>query len=333
MKLASNQLIFISSAILLIALLYLLGPILTPFLLGALFAYLVDPLVKRLEKWRIPHLLSVILVFLLLFSTLILLVLLLYPLVYKQIELLAGMLPGLIDWVQTVGVPWLLQFVNLNTLKNSLPATLSKTGWMLSTFIHSSMAAIQIIFSIVLTPIVTFYLLRDWDKVLNGIKSLLPRQSAHSILQLAKDCDEVLSAFIRGQLLVMLCLGIIYGIGLSLIGLKLGLIIGLLGGLLSIVPFLGSLFVVITGVLSAIAQFGTLESAAYVGVIFLIGQAIESYFLTPYLIGERIGLHPVAIIFSVLAFGTLFGFFGVLLALPVSAVLMAAFRFFRKKAH
>ncbi|MBX3708766.1 MAG: AI-2E family transporter [Gammaproteobacteria bacterium] len=333
MKPFSNQAIFIFVTILVITLLYLLAPIMTPFLLGALLAYLVNPLVKRLEKWHLPHLLSVILIFLFLFSATTLLISFLYPHIIRQIEVLFAMIPQLIEWTKTVGMPWLLQFINMNTLKSSLPSTLSKTGWVVTAFVHSSFAAIQLIISIVLTPVVTFYLLRDWDRILDNIKNLLPAQSAHSIIQLARDCDEVLSAFIRGQLIVMLCLGLIYGIGLSIVGLRLGLIIGLIGGLLSIVPYLGSLFVVIAASITAFLQTGTYESILYVLIVFVIGQAIEGYILTPYLIGERIGLHPVAVIFSIMAGGTLFGFFGILLALPVAAVLMAIARFFSQRYY
>ncbi|VVC75757.1 hypothetical protein AQUSIP_10510 [Aquicella siphonis] len=331
MKALANQSTLIFVSLVIITLLYLLAPILTPFLLGALLAYLVDPLVKRLEAWHVPHLLSVVLIFLSLFLGVILLISLALPLIVKQLEILAAQIPHLLDWAQNVGMPWLLQFVNINTLKTSIPATLSKTGWVISTFVESGFAAIQSIISIVLTPVVTFYLLRDWNKVIAGIKSLLPKQVAPTIIQLSRDCDEVLGAFIRGQLLVMLCLGVIYGVGLSLAGLKLGLMIGLIGGLLSIVPYLGSLFVVIAAIIAAIVQTGTKEAVISVIIVFIIGQLIEGYILTPYLVGGRIGLHPVAVIFSIMAGGALFGFFGILLALPVAAVLMAMFRFFRKR--
>jgi predicted PurR-regulated permease PerM len=330
-KNTTNPIIFIFFFIVFTMLLYLLAPILTPFLCGALLAYLIDPLVKRIEKWRIPHVLSVVFIFFTFFTSVALVLALLYPLVANQVDVLLDMVPQLIDWIKNVGMPWLRQFINLDTLKNTLPTTLSKTGWLIGTFLHSSLTAIQLIVNLVLIPVVTFYLLRDWDKVIRGIKNLLPKKYAPTIIQLAHDCDEVLSAFIRGQLLVMLCLSIIYGLGLSLVGLKLGLIIGLIGGLLSIVPYLGSLFVVVAGVISALVQIGTQEAVLAVLIVFLIGQVIEGYILTPYLVGERIGLHPVAVIFAVMAGGTLFGFFGILLALPVAAVLMATFRFIRRR--
>lgn len=333
MKIMQNQVVLIAAISLFILLIYKLSSILTPFLLGGLLAYLVDPLVKRLEKRRVPHLLSVIIIFLFLFASIVLFFGLLYPLISQQIELLVNWLPDAVAWLQTVGMPWLLQFVNIETIKSSVPATLSKSGWVLSTFLNSSRAFIDILISIVLTPIVTFYLLKDWDKVVSGAKNLLPKQSARTIIAWAKKCDEVLGAFIRGQLLVMFFLSLIYGIGLTMIGLKFGLIIGLVGGVLSIAPFVGSLFVLITSLIGVMMQPGSSDGIIGVFIVFLVAQAAENYILTPYFVGERIGLHPVAVIFSVMAGGVLFGFFGVLLALPVSAMLMATFRFFRHRSQ
>lgn len=333
MKELSQQAPIIFLTLIAAGLLYLLAPILTPFLLGALLAYLVDPLVKRLERWHIPHLLSVIFIFLFLFTAVAILISILYPLIVRQIEVFIELAPQYIEWAQKVVGPWIMQYIDIESLKSSLPSTLTKSGWVLSRFLHTGYAAIQLIITIVLTPVVTFYLLRDWDKVINGIKGLLPKKSSPTIIELAKDCDEVLGAFIRGQLLVMLCLGIIYAAGLSIVGLKLGLIIGLLGGLLSIVPYLGSTFVIVAATIAAYMEYGTKESIIAVIIVFMIGQAAEGYILTPYFVGERIGLHPVAVIFAIMAGGTLFGFFGVLLALPVAAILMAAFRFFRRKSH
>ena len=332
MKTLSNQIIFVFLISVSIGLIYLLSPILTPFLLGALFAYLVDPLTKRLERWHIPHLISVILIFFILFASMILFISLLYPLVVHQIEILYATIPSMIEWSRQVGGPWLMQFIDIDTLKESIPVTLTRSTTVLTSFLHSTLTIIQFIVTLVLTPIVTFYLLRDWNKVITGIKNLIPKKYLSTVVALAHDCDEVLSGFIRGQLLVMLCLAIIYSLGLTIAGLKLGLMIGLIGGLLSIIPYLGSTFVIIGSLIAAFVQSGT-QDFIPVAIVFLIGQSIEGYILTPYLVGGRIGLHPVAVIFAIMAGGTLFGFFGVLLALPVAAVLLATFRFFRRQAH
>jgi predicted PurR-regulated permease PerM len=147
------------------------------------------------------------------------------------------------------------------------------------------------------------------------------------------ECDEVLSAFFRGQLLVMLSVFIIYGFGLTLVGLKVGFIIGLIGGLFSIVPYLGSIFVVTSSTLYALVQFGTLSSLLGVWSVYLIGQTLESWVLTPYFVGHRIGLHPVVIIFAIMAGGALFGFFGILVALPAAALIKVLLRFFKQQYH
>jgi predicted PurR-regulated permease PerM len=184
--------------------------------------------------------------------------------------------------------------------------------------------------NIILTPIVFFYLLRDWDKVCNLIKGLLPASIRPTALKLAKQCDAVLGEFFRGQLLIMVSLMFIYGIGLTIVGLDVGLMIGIIGGLLSIVPYLGSTFVAVTSATAALIQFGNWHALIGVLIVFLVGQTLEGYVLTPYLVGQRIGLHPVVVIFAILAFGSLFGFFGVLLALPVSAIIKVLLHHFRK---
>lgn len=333
MQKISNQAIYIFIAALGIVTVYLLSSILTPFLFGALLAYLCDPLVKRLEKKRVPHLLSVLLVFSFLVLVFLLLILLLVPLIQLQITTLVDVIPQVIAWVQDTLVTQLREIVNINTVKAGLASSLPKAGGVVETILKSGYTMIAWTVNLVLIPVVTFYLLRDWDKVLNNIKKLLPNSVRPTIIKLAQESDEVLGAFFRGQLLVMLALGLIYGIGLTLVGLQVGLMIGLIGGLLSIVPYLGSLFVVIAASLAALVQFGTWDSVLWMLGVFLVGQAVETYILTPYLVGERIGLHPVAVIFSVMAGGTLFGFFGVLVALPAAALIKVLLRFIRRQYH
>jgi len=250
-----------------------------------------------------------------------------------QVVRLIEVLPQIIEWVQQKLLSRFNDFINIGTFKNGLSATVSKSGWILDTILQSGHAIIGLAITLILTPVVTFYLLRDWDKVLNWITKHLPKTIKPTVIQLAKECDQILGEFLRGQLLVMLGLAIIYGLGLTLIGLRVGIIIGLIGGLLSIVPYLGSAFVVLGASIAALVQFGTWHSLIGVAAVFIIGQIIESYILTPYLVGERIGLHPVTVIFAVMAGGTLFGFFGVLLALPVAAVLKVLLRYFIKHYH
>lgn len=327
MQYKSNHLFYLFLIVGVGYLLYMLAPILSPFLLGALLAYLTDPLVKRLDKWGSPHLLSVTSIFLLLFCVILVLVLILLPLIQNQIVTVVESMPQTIAWIQDTIAPWISEFVNISTVKSSVTAGLSKSGWVLSAVVSSGYAVTLWVVNFVLTLVVTFYLLRDWDLVLNAIKSILPKSSKATIIKIARECDEVLSAFFRGQLLVMLALCAVYGIGLLAVGLQLGLIIGIIGGLLSIVPYLGSTFVVVAASAASFIQYGSWEQLPWVLAVFLIGQSLEGFVLTPYLIGERIGLHPVAVIFAILAGGSLFGFFGVLLALPVAAVIMVLIRF------
>lgn len=327
----TNQGFFMFTVVVTIILLYLLAPILTPFLLGALLAYLTDPLVKKLERHHVPHIMSVLIAFLLLTVLIFALVVMLVPLIQKQIYVLIEITPRMFTWVQDSLPPWLKQSLDISTFKDAVTAALPQINLLFSAMLKSGYTIIEWCVNIVLTPVVFFYLLRDWDKILYQIKDLIPKKMRPTIIKLAKECNAVLGEFLRGQLLVMFALALIYGIGLSLVGIQLGLIIGVIGGLLSIVPYLGSIFVLSASMITAIVQFGTINSLLPVLIVYLIGQAMEGYVLSPYLIGNRIGLHPVAVIFSILAFGTLFGFFGVLLALPASAVMIVLFRFFRQK--
>jgi predicted PurR-regulated permease PerM len=315
-------------------LIYLLAPIFTPFLLGALFAYLCDPLVKRLQKLRVPHILSVIIVFFALFCLVLLFILMLVPIIQSQLELLLDNLPQMIAWLQDELVPWIKEYVTLDTLKSTVPSSLSKgSTWVFNTVVKSGHTVVEFVVNLVLTPVVTFYLLRDWDSVRKALVAIIPSAKQATVIKLARECDEVLSAFFRGQLLVMLALCFIYSTGLTLIGLNLGLVIGLIGGLLSIVPYLGSIFVVVVASIAALIQFGDWHSLLWVLGVFLLGQGLEGYVLSPYLIGGRIGLHPVAVIFAIMAGGALFGFFGVLVALPAAAVIKVLLKFAGKKYY
>lgn len=327
----SNQTLFVFFTALTLLLIYLLTPILTPFLLGALIAYLADPLVRRLEKWGLPHLLSVILVFMLLICIFLSFILILTPLIQNQISTLIEETPNILSWMQETMIPWLKTKINIATLKTTLSSALPKADSIFNTLLQSSFTIIDWLINLVLTPIVTFYLLRDWDSLCHGIANLLPKSNKKVIVDLAHECDQVLSAFFRGQLLVMIALCFIYGIGLTLIGLQVGPIIGVLGGLLSIVPFLGSVFVVVASSITALVQFHTWQPLLWVFAVYLVGQITESYVLTPHFVGSRIGLHPVAVIFSVMAGGALFGFFGILVALPAAALIKVLLRFIHQR--
>lgn len=321
--------------------LYLLTPILIPFSMGALLAYLVNPVVNQLTRFKIPRTLSVVIVFLVLFFLIVLLILLLIPLIQNQIQNLVNFIPSIFVWLQDVIKPWVIAHagaqdaLNIEMLKQTLAENWTKAGgvltWAWKAVLKSGFTVAEWLFNLVLIPVVIFYLLRDWNKVVKNCHDILPRSMEPTVTQLVKQSDNVLSAFFRGQLLVMISLGIIYSVGLSIIGLQIGVLIGLIAGLLSIVPYLGLIVGLISASIAAFMQFGTITSVLAVLIVFAIGQTVESMFLTPKLVGHRIGLHPVAVIFAVLTGGCLFGFFGVLLALPVAAVVMVWLRFLNQR--
>src|SRR3990167_6789102 len=338
-----NKTFVVILAAIFFALLYLLAPILTPFLVGTLLAYLVNQLVKQSMRLHLSRLTAVIIVFLVVLLIILLLTLLLVPLIEAQIVTLSQVIPNGIAWLQNTIIPWLKEYfgieqlINVDLLKTQLTQNLEKAGgaaaFSAQAVLYSGVALLHWLLNLFFIPVVAFYLLYDWRKLVDGIHSLMPRQYEPTIVKLVTECNEVLGAFFRGQFMVMLTLGIFYSIGLSLIGLQISLVIGLLVGLLSIVPYLGIIIGIITASIAAFVQDGTFVSVISVWVLFLIGQALDGMFITPKLVGDRIGLHPVAVIFSVLAGATLFGFFGVLLALPVASVIMVMLRFINQRYH
>ena len=319
-------------------LIYWLQPILTPFIAGALLAYLGDPLARRLQRLGLNRLLATSIVFLLLFGVLAAGILMLIPLVSRQIDTLQAQLPAMLTWAQTTGLPWLEQTfgINLGTVDlAALRAAISEhwqsTGNVAAEVIgrvsRSGMALAGAIATLALTPVVAFYLLRDWDRVLAGLLHTVPPSWRATTAQLVGECDEVVGAFVRGQLLVMISLGLFYALGLWLVGLQLGILIGLLSGLAAIVPYLGFIVGIAAATVAVIVQSGDwLIPLLLVWVVYGAGQALESVVFTPLFVGDRIGLHPVAVIFAVLAGGQLFGFVGVLLALPIAAVVVVLLR-------
>ncbi|MEM7408183.1 MAG: AI-2E family transporter [Pseudomonadota bacterium] len=317
--------------------LYLLAPVLTPFAVGALLAYVGDPLVDMLERRRLSRTGAVVLVFLIIFGALILAALFLIPLLEQQIVALVRKVPGYIDWIQSNLMPVLMQslgveqgVVELGGLKRTIAGHWQKAGGFLvgvvSDVSKSGIVVIGWVGNAVLVPVVTFYLLRDWDLLVERVHNLIPRTVESTVSTLARECDEVLAEFFRGQLLVMLALAVIYSAGLALVGLELALLIGLTAGLVSFVPYLGFLVGIVLAGVAAFFQFQEVTPLIWVGGVFAVGQAIEGMLLTPLLVGDRIGMHPVAVIFAVLAGGQLFGFFGILLALPAAAVIVVLLR-------
>ena len=311
-------------------LLYFLAPVLTPFVAAALLAYIGDPLADRLQRIRFPRTIAVVTVFLLTFLFLALLVLLVVPMIRMQVSALMQALPGFVAQAEQVWLPWASEFLGITPDADvGLAAFLSRYSDMAGTWgakallslTRSGGAVFAAVLSLFLIPILTFYLLRDWDSILKRLGSLVPSSNRETVFKLARDTDEVLGAFLRGQILVMLALGIIYSIGLTLVGLKYAIAIGVVAGLVSFVPYLGFVFGIGLASLTVAMEPNPLWTLAGVVATFTVAQLIEGSFLTPKLVGDRIGLHPVIVIFSIAAGGQLFGFFGILLALPAAAVL------------
>lgn len=320
-------------------LLYLLGPILIPFAISALLAWFGNPLVNRGQRHGMSRTAAVSLVFVLMSVLSLLSLLIAIPLLERQIGDLVDNLPRYLAWLQGTALPWLEQRTGLQIAAYFDPqqlVTLLKTHWqqaggMASTVLaglsKSGLAIAGWFATLLLVPVVTFYFLRDWPSLVARLRALLPRQLEPTVVRLAQQSDEVLGAFLRGQVSVMIVLGAIYAIGLWLVGIDLAFLIGMGSGLLSFVPYLGAFLGVAGGLVAALVQHGDWLHVLLVLGVFGIGQLLESFVLTPWLVGDRIGLHPVAVIFAIMAGGQLFGFLGVLLALPVAAVVMVLLRY------
>jgi len=318
-------------------LVYLLSPILTPFVISALLAYLGDPLVDRLEERGLGRTPAVTLVFFVLFLLITVLLLLLVPRIESQISALLQKLPVYLEWLRSHVLPKLQGLlpgdaagIDLNLLQKALAKHWREAGGLLAhvwaSISGSGLAIVAWMVNVVLIPVLTFYLLRDWDHLVAGFESLLPRRNADTWTRLARESDEVLGAFLRGQVLVMISLGVIYTTGLWLVGLEFALLIGMFAGIVSFVPYLGLIVGILIAGFASILQVQGLADLPWVIMVFVVGQVVEGSFLTPRLVGERVGLHPVAVIFAIMAGGQLYGFFGILLALPVASVAMVLVR-------
>ena len=264
-------------------------------------------------------------------------VLVVLPLLIAEVAALIRQIPALLAWLQEKGSPLLMDTFGVDPFAvdlSELTANLAENwrqasgyaGVVLREVSQSSLALLAMLANLVLIPVVAFYLMRDWDDLMDKLRALLPRDQEAYFVGLATECDDVLSAFLRGQLLIMLLLGVVYAIGLMIVGLDLALLIGMLAGLASIVPYLGFIVGFGAAAIAALFQFGDPLVLVWVLVVFGIGQALEGMVLTPLLVGDRIGLHPVAVIFAIMAGGQLFGLVGVLLALPAAAVIMVFVR-------
>lgn len=320
----------------LIWLLYALAPVLTPFLCSALLAYLGDPLVDRLERAGLGRSTSVTLVFLLMLFVGIGGLLVILPAMERQITVVLARIPDLLTALETRILPFLsARFgvaleLDVAALRESLTGHWQEVGQVVRSVAshlgRSGQWLLGWISFLLLVPVVTFYLLRDWDALVPRVVGLVPRRFEARVRTIVGEIDAVLAQFLRGQLAVMAVLALVYVSGLWLTGLDLAFAIGVIAGLVSFVPYLGVILGVLLAGLAALLQFGADWHLLAVVGVFGVGQVLEGMVLSPLLVGERIGLHPVAVIFAVMAGGQLFGFSGVLLALPVAAAVVVLLR-------
>jgi len=331
---------------------YLLGPILTPFLIAAILAYIANPLVNKIEaiqfhstrakfSFKLSRTIATLLVLLFLFAVLIIILLIMIPLLQHEIVQLSQKIPVYLNAAKTNLEPWLQKNFGVSAdidpaqIQAILTENWKTTGNFAKNIALSlsshGMTVIGWLGNLVLIPLVLFYLLVDWNILLQKISALLPRSLLGKTQEVGADIDAVLAEFLRGQLTVMLLMSVFYATGLWLVGLEFALPIGILSGLLGFIPYLGFGLGLTLAVISGILQFGNLHDLIPLLVVFGIGQLVESMALTPWLVGDRIGLHPLVVIFALMAGGQLFGFTGVLLALPVSAAIAVGFRHAKQK--
>ncbi len=317
-------------------LLYALSPILAPFLAGAILAYVLNPLVGRLTGRYLPRIVAVVLVLLFALALVVALALVIVPLFVKELRLMSEQLPAFLAWVNQQFAPWLrekfaIDFqLDIESVKQLASGVLANNQDLVAGLLGSirigGLALLGFLVNVMLVPVVLFFLLRDWNGLLARVDALIPRHLHKRARAIFAEIDAVLAEFLRGQVVVMLVMSVYYSAALSVAGLEFALPVGVITGLLVIVPYIGAFTGILLGIIAATMQFGTVAGVAWVALAFAIGQALEGTVVTPLLVGKRIGLHPVAVIFALLAFGQIFGFFGVLLALPASAALLVALR-------
>lgn len=310
--------------------------VLTPFVTAAVLAYILNPLVERLQRRGIRRGMASMSVMLIALGVILLMVLIAVPMVLNQVNNMVARLPALVAFSQKTVLPWLAGHVDLKSLADeqqialwlhdnlgSIQAALSKA---IPALIQQGSNVMAIMGNLFLLPFLLYYFLLDWARWNDGIKLMVPRRYIDSYTRITRNMDSVLGQFMRGQLTVMLIMGVLYGAGLAVVGLDSGFAIGMLAGLLVFVPYLGAFTGLLLATLAAVLQFGHWQGVLSVWAVFAVGQFLESFFITPKIVGDSIGLSPFWVIFALMAFGNLFGFVGMLLALPLAAITLVLLR-------
>ena len=335
-----KRILIIGGLALFLWILYLLKPVVIPFIIAFFIAYLFSPLVDRLQKIGLPRWFSIGTVFIGIGVAVTMAFWYIVPLIWKQLVIARDSIPVGINWINSTFLPWVSNTFNVEQMEidtnhmSTIVMDYIQTNYstdslqaMALRVAQSGLNFIQVGGTVVLIPIIAFYFLLDWRRMLDSLRRLIPRPYEKTTLEIVTECHSVLGAFVKGQFLVMILLGIVYAVGLQLIGLDVGLIIGMIAGLASIIPYLGFAVGIVAAVIATLLQFGVdWMQLALVLVVFMIGQGIEGYVLQPFLLGDKIGLSPVAVVFAVLAGAQLAGFLGMLIALPVAAVIVVLLR-------
>lgn len=317
-------------------LLIALQSILTPFVVAGILAYILNPLVEKLCRRRVPRTVAAMLVMLFALGLLALLLLIIIPMLITQFENLSAKLPDFIQWFQQQALPWINARLGLHIEVNgdsavkwaqehmgSLREAISKVA---PTLMRQSSSILMSVTNLLLLPFLLYYFLLDWSRWTEGVKTMIPRRILPTYNRIVGNMDRVLGEFLRGQITVMLVMGLVYGFGLMFTGLDSGFAIGMVAGLLVFVPYLGAFTGLLLATIAAVLQFDSWTGLILVWSVFGIGQFVESFFITPKIVGDRIGLSPFWVIFSLMAFGKLLGFVGMLLALPLAAITLVLLR-------
>ncbi|MDO1508907.1 MULTISPECIES: AI-2E family transporter [unclassified Neisseria] len=320
----------------LVWLLYALGDVLTPFIVAAVLAYILNPLVEKLRHKGVKRGLASMLVMIFSLLVLLALVLIIVPMLINQFNNIVMRLPQMIDFVQNKLLPWLNDIagehikIDTQTVVAWLQAHTGELNnafqKLAPTLMRQSGNVVVGVTNLMLLPFLLYYFLLDWQRWSHGIRALIPRRFIDTYMRVSGNMDKVLSEFLRGQLMVMLIMGLIYGIGLMFTGLDSGFAIGMIAGILVFVPYLGAFTGLLLATLAALLQFGSWQGLLMVWAVFGVGQFLESFFITPKIVGDRIGLSPFWVIFSLMAFGQLMGFVGMLVGLPLAAVTLVLLR-------
>ncbi|MFZ6676671.1 AI-2E family transporter [Undibacterium sp. Tian12W] len=339
-----QSMLWLAVAIGLLSLLSLLGPVLMPFIVAGILAYVLTPWVDklcalRIKRFGLPRSVAATLIIVILIASVLAMLLIMIPILQKELPQLQDQIPRFFNKLDEMLSPLLNEFgikvrLDSNGIKSLLTEQISTSGEAIGKAVLNSVrvggtAVLGMVANLLLIPIVLFYLLMDWHSLIKRLSHFIPRRFVNNVAHAVEEVDDILAQYLRGQILVMIVLAVYYSVALSIARFDLALPVGIITGFLVFIPYLGFGLGLVLAVIGAILQFDGFSGLMSVAIIYGIGQVVESFYLTPRLVGERIGLHPLTVIFALMAFGELFGFIGILIALPASAVISVAVKHIR----